>query len=91
MSGTDGASAPPVWAWESEDKKFRARVERVKPYVGRLVVEALGDEAAPNCRVLDTQEVAITMDHRFGPDHQDLLLWQEKAMTACGLRIEDDE
>lgn len=91
MSEEQKKTTEALWTWESEDGRFSADVHRLKPFVGKLTVtETSGDGVVPP-RVLDTQEVTITMDHRFGPDHQDLVLWIAKARAACGLPVEDDE
>lgn len=77
-----------LWEWESEDKQYEAKVYRLKPFVGELVVRRYTGEVKDSCRVFEAlgqQEVAVTMDHRFGPDHQDLRNWEVEARRVCGL------
>lgn len=66
-----------VWQNTVDGGTWGAKVVRTKPYTGILTVWHVesGDEIL-------SEEVGLMADALFGPDVDDVLSWQEKAIDA---------
>jgi hypothetical protein len=60
--------------WNSTlDNRFLAEVIRVVPYKGTLIIY----DGLDKNKVIFEAPVAISYDSMFGPDREDVALWQE--------------
>ena len=65
-----------VWAGVI-DCRYAIEVQRTTPYNGLYIIYDLDDN-----KVIYTENVSVSYDAKFGPDINDVNVWQEK---ACGV------
>jgi hypothetical protein len=75
-----------VWHQTVDRNVWWAKVTRVDNYKGRLQVGRVSDDEI----ILD-EEVGLAYQAIFGPDVDDVALWQEKTIEAIDSRKEADD
>ena len=86
VTDTDPAWNPDpdaVWHNTIDDGAFDCKVTRIDAYHGRLVVRDTSDEEA-------LLEVPVTFSHGavFGPDADDVGLWEDMCIAAVDMMID---
>lgn len=73
-----------VWENIIDQGKFHAKVIRLRPYVGELIILHIEDNVT-----LLRKDVGLDYDAVFGPDVSDLYAWQQSALVAIDAWYEE--
>ena len=77
-SAPSESSSSTVWT-STLDKRYIVSVQRIAPYQGELTIRD-GD------RLVHRERVRLTYDAIFGPDVDDVAIWQEIAVKVVDIR-----